>query len=165
MPSMRVFFKQKIIPGRFNVRQKEMLKLGTVGVSSILNRLALGRGPNDGPAKPLGQGYMRFKLRKGLKPFRDLRATGFGIISRARKRKARRKFQGHMLDNFRVRTVSETRATANVSGFAARVKARANQNIEPWMVLSPKNKAAVIRAAQLIVNQAKDTILKFLRVA
>ncbi len=46
--------------------QEHMLKIGTVGVSSVQSRLRRAIGPNDGPAKPLGKAYAIKKTKLGL---------------------------------------------------------------------------------------------------
>ena len=55
---------------------------------------------------------------------------------------------GDMLRNFQVRTVSDNKAKANNSTRKDRLKAWINQKIEPWVVFSPKNKAAVAESAR-----------------
>ena len=64
-----------------------------------------------------------------------------------------------MLRNFMVRTVSENRARAGLSTRKDRIKAWVNQKIEPWVVFSPKNKAAVLEAARRVLNEMKGTLL------
>ena len=66
---------------------------------------------------------------------------------------------GDMLGNFMVRTVSENKATANLTTRKGRIKAWINQKIEPWMVFSPKNKAAVAEATRQALAELKPRLL------
>ena len=66
---------------------------------------------------------------------------------------------GDMLRNFQVRTVSENKAKASNSTRKDRIKAWINQKIEPWVVFSPKNKAAVVEAAQRVLQETKPRLL------
>jgi hypothetical protein len=52
-----------------------------------------------------------------------------------------------MLRNFIVRTVSENWAKASDSTRKDQIKAWITNKIEPWIVFSPKNKTAVVDAA------------------
>jgi hypothetical protein len=52
MPSVRVFQKKQIRLDRLNFRQQQTLKIGTVGVAAVKNRLAASQGPDDGAAIP-----------------------------------------------------------------------------------------------------------------
>jgi len=98
-------------------------------------------GPLDTPAKPLTKRYAIRKTRLGKGNRRNLT------------------FTGDMLRNFMVRTVSENRARAALSTRKDRIKAWVNQKIEPWVVFSPKNKAAVLEAARRVLNEMKSTLL------
>ena len=164
MPAIRVIQKGKPVFQQLSFRQQDMVRLATVGVASILERTRLGRGPTDGPAKPLSQSYARFKLRRGLIPRRDLRGTGmFPVKARgrgAKLKKAVTRFVGHMMDNLSVRTVSDNIATAGFTTLAARTKAQANNQREPFLVWSPKNRAAVMEAARQIFRAATDKLLR-----
>jgi len=136
MPSARIWFKKQLRVDHLNFKQFQMLKLGTVGVAAVKNRLAAGRGPHDGPAKPLTKRYARYKSKRLRKrAVRDLRLTG------------------QMLDNLKVRTVSEKRAYAGLTSRKARIKGRANTRIEPWLVFSPRNRLAVARAAERMFRE------------
>jgi len=53
-----------------------------------------------------------------------------------------------------VRTVSEKAAKAGLSTRKDRIKAWANQKIQPWLVFSPKNRAAVAEAARRVFQEA-----------
>jgi len=92
MPSVRVYLKKEVRIDRLNFRQQQMLKIGTVGVAAVKNRLAAAQGPNDGAAKPLSKRYAIWKTKLGKGNRRNL------VLS------------GDMLRNFVVRTVSENRA-------------------------------------------------------
>ena len=64
-----------------------------------------------------------------------------------------------MLRNFQVRTVSENKSRASLSTRKDRIKAWVNQKIEPWVVFSPKNKAAVVEATRRVLNELKPRLL------
>ena len=66
---------------------------------------------------------------------------------------------GDMLRNFQVRTVSDNKAKANNSTRKDRLKAWLNQKIEPWVVFSPKNRAAVAVSAQRVLQELKPKLL------
>ena len=141
MASVRVFYKKQVRIDRMNFRQQSMLKIGTVGVAAVKNRLAGALDSNDAPSKPLTKGYARQKTRLGLGAKRDLMLTG------------------DMLRNFQVRTVSDNQAKANNSSRKGRLKAWINQKIEPWVLFSPKNKKAVAESASKILKEMAPTLI------
>jgi len=141
MPSVRVYQKKQLRLDRLNFRQQQMFKIGNVGVAAVKNRVGAALGPNDSPAKPLTKRYAIRKTRLGKGNRRNLT------------------FTGDMLRNFQVRTVSENRAKASLSTRKDRIKAWVNQKIEPWVVFSPKNRAAVLEAARRVLNEMKSTLL------
>jgi hypothetical protein len=110
-----------------------MFKIGTVGVAAVKNRVQAALGPVDQPARPLTKRYAIRKTKLGKGNRRNLT------------------FSGNLLRNLQVRTVSENRARAGLSTRKERIKAWANQRIEPWLVFSAKNKAAVVEAARRLV--------------
>lgn len=136
MPSVRIWQKKQLRVDHLNFRQFQMVKLGTVGLAAVKNRLAVGLGPSDGPAKPLTKRYAIYKskvLRR--KAARDLLLTG------------------SMLRNLTLRTVSENSAKASVTSRKERIKGFVNARIEPWLVFSPKNRAAVTEAARRVFQE------------
>ena len=141
MASVRVFYKKQVRIDRMNFRQQSMLKIGTVGVAAVKNRLAAAQGPTDSSAKPLTKRYAIRKTQLGKGNRRNLMMTG------------------DMLRNFQVRTVSDNKAKANNSTRKDRLKAWINQKIEPWVVFSPKNKAAVAESARRVLLDMKPKLL------
>ena len=141
MASVRIWQKKQIRLDRLNFKQHQMFKIGNVGVAAVKNRVSAALGPSDAPAKPLTKRYAIRKTRLGKGNRRNLTLTG------------------DMLRNFMVRTVSENRARAGLSTRKDRMKAWVNQKIEPWVVFSPKNKAAVLEAARRVLNEMKSTLL------
>ena len=135
MASVRVFYKKQVRIDQMNFRQQSMLKIGTVGVAAVKNRLAASLDSNDAPSKPLTKGYARQKTRLGLPARRDLMLTG------------------DMLRNFQVRTVSENKAKASNSTRKDRIKAWITQKIAPWVVFSPKNREVVHQTAQKMLAE------------
>lgn len=144
----RVYVKKQLRLDLLSWQQREMLLLGTTAVNQVKLRLAKGQNANDVPAKPLGKRWAAIKRNMHLKPLRDLRGSGFAFgnaLSRAKKRrKTGKRFVGHMLDEFKVRTVGQNFAKAGVSSYAASVKALGNNLREVWIALSPTN-AGVVR--------------------
>ena len=157
MPSVRVFQKKQIRLDRLNFRQNQMFKIGTVGVAAVKNRLEAAQGPNDGAAKPLTKRYAIWKTKLGKGNRRNL------ILS------------GDMLRSFQVRTVSENKAKASVTGRGTtktannkrgksvgvenKVKAWITNKIEPWMVFSPRNRTAVMEATNRVLQEGKNRLL------
>jgi len=135
MPSVRVYQKKQIRLDRLNFRQTQMFKIGNVGIAAVKNRVGAVLGPNDAPSKPLTKRYAIRKTKLGKGNRRNLALTG------------------DMLRNFQVRTVSENKAKASNSTRKDRIKAWVNQKIEPWIVFSPKNKAAVLEATKRVINE------------
>jgi len=134
MASVRIWQKKQIRLDRLNFKQHQMFKIGNVGVAAVKNRVGAALGPSDAPAKPLTKRYAIRKTRLG-------------------------KGTGALLRNLQVRTVSENRAKAGPSTRKDRIKAWANQKIEPWLVFSPKNKAAVVEAARRVFQEATKRLL------
>jgi len=129
MASVRIHQKKRIRLHGLTFKQLQMVKIGRVGLAEVKRRIAAAQGPDDGPTKPLKDiSYKKQKRRAGLQPVRDLH------------------FSGEMMKNLTLRTVSEKAAKAAFTSRKQRQKARANQNIEPFVVFSPKN-AAVVRDA------------------
>lgn len=136
MAGVRIWFKRQLRVDHLNFRQFQMLKLGTVGLAQVKNRLASGRGPADAPAKPLTRRYAIFKSKRlRRRAVRDLSLTG------------------SMLRNLSVRTVSEKAAKASLTSRKDRIKGLANERIEPWLVFSLANRAAVAEAARRIFRE------------
>ena len=141
MASVRVFYKKQVRIDRMNFRQQSMLKIGTVGVATVKNRLADSLDSNDAPSKPLTKWYARRKTRLGLGDKRDLTLTG------------------DMLRNFQVRTVTDNKAKANNSSRKGRLKAWINQKIEPWVLFSPKNQKATQESSNRILKEMAPTLI------
>ena len=141
MASVRIYEKKQIRLDRLNFKQHQMFKIGNVGVAAVKNRVGAALGPTDAAAKPLTKRYAIRKTRLGRGNRRNLTLTG------------------DMLRNFQVRTVSENRAKASLSTRKDRIKAWVNQKIEPWIVFSPKNKAAVLEATRRVLNEMKQRLL------
>ena len=138
MASVRIWEKKQIRLDRLNFSQNQLFKIGSVGVAAVKNRLAAAQGPDDSPAKPLTKRYAIKKTKLGKGNRRNLT------------------FSGDMIRNLMVRTVSEKAAKAGLTTRKDRIKAWANQKIEPWLVFSPKNKAAVVEATRRIFEEMKQ---------
>lgn len=136
MPKIRVFVKGIRQVGNLSFKPYQMLKIGTVGLAAVKNRVQSGLNGSDQPGKPLSKGYAIRKsrlLRK--KAVRDLNLTGA------------------MFRNLQVRTVSANSAQARNTTRRDRMKGLANGKIEPWLVFSQGNQTSVMRAARLIFGQ------------
>jgi hypothetical protein len=134
--SVRIWFKRQLRVDHLSFRQFQMLKLGTVGLAAVKNRLAAGLSPRDASGKPLTKRYAIFKSKRlRRRAVRDLSLTG------------------SMLRNLSVRTVSEKAAKAALTSRKDRIKGLANERIEPWLVFSPANRAAVTEAARRIFRE------------
>ena len=138
MPSIRIYQKKQIRLDRLNFRQAQLFKIGNVGVAAVKNRLVAAQGPADSPAKPLTKRYAIQKTRLGKGNRRNL------------------SFTGDMLRNLMVRTVSEKAAKAGLSTRKDRIKAWANQKIEPWLVFSPQNRTVVFEATRRVFEEMKQ---------
>ena len=139
--SVRIWQKKQLIFNQLSFVHRDMVKIGTVGVAAVKNRLAAAQGPEDRAAKPLTKRYAIHKTRLGKGNRRTLSLTG------------------RMLSNFSLRTVTENSAKAGLTSRKERIKGWANQKIEPWVVLSPKNQAAVREAARRVLAEAKDRLV------
>ena len=138
MASIRIYQKKQIRLDRLNFKQSQMFKVGSAGVAAVKNRLAAAQGPADSSAKPLTKRYAIRKTRMGKGNRRNLMLSG------------------NMLQNFLVRTVSENKAKAGNSTRKDRIKAWITNKIEPWIVFSPKNKAAVVDATSRVLQELKS---------
>ena len=142
MPSVRIWFRRQLRVDHLNFRQLEMLKLGTVGLAAVKNRLAAGLGPTDGPAKPLTKRYAIYKSKRlRRRAVRDLSLTG------------------SMLGNLSVRTVSERAAKAALTSRKERIKGLVNMRRESWLVFSPRNRAAVLEAARRLLREITPRLI------
>jgi hypothetical protein len=141
MAGVRIWFKRQLRVDHLTFRQAQMLKIGTVGVAAVKNRVTAAIGPADAAAKPLTKRYAIRKTRLGLGNRRNL------------------SFSADMLRNLQVRTVSENRARAGLSTRKDRIKAWANQKIEPWLVFSTRNRAAVTEATRRIFDEMKRRLI------
>jgi hypothetical protein len=135
VPSVRIWQRKQIRLDLLTFRQGQMFKIGNVGVAAVKNHVGAALGPSDAPAKPLTKRYAIWKTRRGCGNRRNLTLTG------------------DLLRNFQVRTVSENKARAGLSTRKDRIKAWINQKIEPWVVFSPKNRAAVLEATRRVLAE------------
>jgi hypothetical protein len=106
--SVRVYVKKQLRLDLLTFRQRDMYEIGNAGLEAVKARLAAAKGPEDAPAKPLKVPYARQKSRRFLGNRRTLR------------------FTGKMLDNLKIRTVSETAAKAGLTSRKERTKGLAN---------------------------------------
>ena len=139
--AVRVYVKKQLRLDLLTFRQRDMYDIGQAGLDAVLKRLAKAQGPNDTPAKPLKVPYARYKSRKHLGNRRNLLLTG------------------KLLDNIKIRTVTDKRAVARPSSAKERIKGRANMRIEPWLVLSPANRKIVFEKAKIVFQKATQRLL------
>jgi hypothetical protein len=137
----RVYIKKQVRLDRLTFKQGQMFKLGNVGVAAMKNRVQAAQGPTDAPAKPLTKRYAIFKTKLGRGNRRNLTLTG------------------DMLRNFQVRTVTDNKARARTSTRKDRIKAWVTSKLEAWIVLSPRNQAAVKKAADMLLKEAAPRLV------
>lgn len=142
---VRVFVKKQIRIDRLTFNQRQMHKLGNVGLASRKNEIAQAKNARGGPAKPLSKGYA---IRKS-------RISKFG--GRGRNRRDLH-LRGDMLREWQVRTVSSKEARAGWSTRLGRAKAQRNNAIEEFVSWSPENTRAVLRAGDRVLNEASKRI-------
>lgn len=132
MARAAVFFKKQVRLDRLTFPQRQMFWIGNAALAEVKQRLKAAQGPDDGPAKPLTRRYAIKKSKYGKGNRRNLT------------------FSGEMLRNLQIRTVSENLAVARNSTRRDREKARANQRIQEWLVLSPRNQKATVEATRRV---------------
>jgi hypothetical protein len=115
----------------------EMTAIGAVVVQGIRERTAEGRNTFDQPALPLKPKYQRLKVRKGKKPFRDLR------------------FSGNMMAALDVLRADTDHCTVGV-GDPFGQRAAFNQARDPWLGIAPSGEPALQRA----VDAATDLLAR-----
>ncbi len=143
---VRVFVKKQIRVDLLTLEQRQMFKLGTVGLASRKDEISRGLNARGGAAKPLTRRYAIYKSKVSKlggrgRNVRDLR------------------FTGAMLREWSVRTVSNLKAFAGWSTRKGRIKARANNAIEEFIAWSPKNTRDVVRAGNQIVNENSKRLI------
>ncbi len=138
---VKVYVKKQLRLDMLTFRQRDMYEIGNAGLDAVKARLAAAKGPNDAPAKPLRVSYARQKSKRHLGNRRNL------------------KFTGRMLDNLKIRTVSEKAAKAGLTSRKERIKGQANTRIEPWCLFSPANRKVVFAKAEIMFKQATKRML------
>ncbi len=137
---VRVFVKKQIRIDHLTLQQRQMFKLGTVGLASRKDEISRAQNARGGAAKPLTRRYAIYKSKVSKlggrgRNVRDLR------------------FTGAMIREWSVRTVSNSKAFAGWSTRKGRIKARANNQIEEFVAWSPNNTRDVVHAGNQIVNE------------
>lgn len=142
MASVKVWVKKRLAINHLDFNEKQMFRLGTVGVAEVKHRVGQALGPNDSPAKPLTKKYAIRKSRLRLGNRRNLT------------------FTGDMLRNLQVRTVSRNTVRSGNSTRLDRIKARANARLEQWLVFSDKNQQRIMRVARILFGQSVNVSQK-----
>ena len=139
--SVRIWHRKQLRLHELTVKQRDMVRIGSVGLLARKKSLSMALNLEDAPAKPLTKRYAihKSKLRKGN--LRDLWLTG------------------KMLKNLTLRTVSENSSKAALTSRKERIKGLANARIEPWLVFSPKNKLAVMEKAKQVFLEVKNRLI------
>jgi len=106
-----------------------MRRISSVALESAADRVGRGFTVSDSPATPLNRSYARAKLRKGLKPIRDLR------------------FSGRTMSSFKLRSAGNKQATIGFDDPIAAQRAADNDAISPMIGLSPTDQRRVGAAA------------------
>lgn len=158
MASIRVYVKKKIEVTRMNFGQKSMLKMGTVGLAAIKDRVKRAIGPTDGPTKPLTRRYAIRKMRlRGT--VQRLNEGGTGTVSTLSNRRDLH-YTGSMMRNLTVRTVSENRVGMNWTSRIQRMKAANNQRLDRFIDFSPSNIRDVLGVCQKLVAELVPKLIK-----
>jgi hypothetical protein len=140
--AVKIWFKKQVRIDHLTIPQRSMLDIGTVGLAGVKNRVTSSLGPDDAAAKPLNKKYAIQKTKLGLGNRRNL------------------SFTGSMLRNLSIRTVSDNKAVAGLTGRKQRIAARANQAKQAWLVFSPRNRAAVVEATRRVMSTLSNTWVK-----
>ena len=144
---------RKVALRGFGFGKYALLKLGNIGVSEILKRVARGLGSDDSRMPELQGAYRGRKTREGARPFRDLR------------------FTGEMMSNLSVRWASENQAMTAFSSAHARTAANRNQVIlakkcygPGFLAYSPKDQKTIIKEAEMLfkaeVMAVREVLMK-----
>jgi hypothetical protein len=146
---VKIYVKRQIRLDRLSFQQRQMFKLGNVGLASRKFEIDKGLNANGGPAKPLTKSYAIRKSR---------RTKGGQGVGRNRRDL---RFTGDMLREWSVRTVSERQAVSTWTTLKNRQKARSNERIESFISWSRRNAADVTRAGELMIKEsAKRMVLE-----
>ena len=174
----------------FGIQRYQMALLGQFALNSIKARVAKGVGSDDAAMKPLTDRYRVWKQKIGLPPIRDLMGPGqtsyMARVYEGRKRfaaaqavrapngrmysttKAPIGFRSagggaHMLDNFTVRSASETEVRLDITAQWARDRARGNEQRAPWFGFSPNDvRGIVLMAQQIFKAQVSDMAVRLM---
>jgi len=133
---------RKVALRGFGFGKYALMKLGNVGVSEILKRVARGLGSDDSRMPELQGAYRARKAREGARGFRDLRLTG------------------EMMSNLSVRWASENQAMTAFSTKHARDAMMGNQKIlarkgypSGFLAYSPNDQKTIIKEAETLFKQ------------
>lgn len=120
--------------GGLDFDYRQMYSVTQYGKDLIVSRVKAGLNVNDQPFKPLTKRYaiQKSKLRKGNR--RNLTLTN------------------DMLSNVSVRSVSEKEGRIDLTKANERMKARINEQIDPWWGWSTKDLAKLTQAAAAIFD-------------
>jgi len=141
MSTVRIKARSRIRLTGTTFRQFQMLQVGKAALESFKKRVTSGRTPQDTPSKPLTKGYAIRKTKQlRRKADRDLRLSGA------------------MLDNLTVRSANDNQVTASLTSRKQRIKALANERIQPWLAFSPSDRRNVVQVAQALFR----TIVRYM---
>jgi len=149
MLNVRVYVKKQISIAHLSFNQTQMLKLGTVGLATVKNRVQAVKDGNDAQSPPLTTKYARRKSR---------------VTRRAAVRDLT--YSGKMLNNLQVRTVSDQVAYASLSTRADRKKALFHTEFfrqrtgSGWLVFSPTSIRDTAKAAYQIFQETLRYMVK-----
>ena len=124
-----------------NTVLNQMFKIGTLGVAAVKNRVTSSQGPEHAPGEAVHQ---------ALRHFQDTTRPRQLPQSDVQRRSATELSGPHG---------EREPAKASLSTRKGRIKALSNQRIEPWMFISPRNKAVVLVATRRVLNEIKSGLL------
>lgn len=150
---------------------RKLTELALYAIQLQREQAAQALGSDGAPMKSLKSGYAQWKEKVGLQPKRDLYGLGGLVLSsRAKSKKYLRSGnattraesggRGHMLDDIRINSVSDTAVTFGITTSASRTKALANEQKAPWYGLSPENtRRMILRMAQAFGSTTADILV------
>lgn len=137
-------------PARLNwTTARKLTELGLYWIKLQREQALAGLGSDGSPMPALKPRYQEFKAKVGLEPKRNLYGLG-GVVTTTSATGTKRYLRsgtaavragaggrGHMLDDIRINSISDTRVTVAITTRASKTKAAANQKKAPWWGLGP----------------------------
>lgn len=136
---------KKVRLGGYGFTKYQMLQLGQFGLNDLKARVERGLGADDSKMKPLNRGYAIQKTKAGKGNVRNML------------------FTGAMLDNLSIRYADAQQVKISLTARLQRVKASANEKLQPWLQWSDSNQKKIIEKAQESFKQNVEQFQKAVR--